>query len=166
MRSRELKYALVVLFLAFTSQGHIRGQENAKKPPPPPEAPARKSALDTKAVLMGASRASTAKAAESASRQKVEEKQAEKDPEPAEDSAVTELRPLPPGKQDQAADSKGGKEKKKSRSGPLKDIHGTVYGGSGAGSQAGGGSAGASTRSGKTSVYVEGQGGQQRDPRR
>ena len=166
MRSRGLKGALVVLFLAFSTQGHIHAQESAKKQTPPPEVRAEKSAPDTKAILMGASRASTAKATQSASQQKAKGNQAVKDPEPTDGSAVTELRPLPPDQQNQAAESKGGNAKKKSKGGPLKNVHGTVYGGSGSGSEAAGASAGASTRSGKTSVYVEGQSGQARDPRR
>jgi hypothetical protein len=166
MRSRGLKCALIVLFLSFAFVGDIQAQESAKKQTPPPEVPAKKSPPDTKAVLMGASRASTAKATESAAQQKAEGNQAGKDREQTEDSAVTELRSLPPDQQNQAADSKGGNANKKSKAGPLKDVHGTVYGGSGSGSAAAGASAGASTRNGKTSVYVEGQSSQTRDPHR
>lgn len=166
MRSRGLECGLVVLFLVFAFVGNSRAQESAEKQTPPPEAPSKKPAPDTKSVLMGASRASTAKAAEGAAKDKSQGAEADEAPKPDADSAVTELRPLPPSKQDQAADSKDGDKKKSSKRGPLKDVHGTVYGGSGSGSQAAGGSAGASTRSGKTSVYVEGQTGQARDRRR
>ena len=166
MRSRGLKCALIVLPLFIASLGNTQTQESAKKQAQPPEVPAKKSPPDTKAVLMGASRASTAKATESAAKQKAEGNQAGKDREQTEDSAVTELRSLPPDQQNQAADSKGGNADKKAKGGPLKNVHGTAYGGSGSGSGAAGASAGASTRSGKTSVYVEGQSSQTRDPRR
>jgi hypothetical protein len=167
MRSRSSKYGLIVLFLVFGFVGSTPAQENAQKQTPSPEVPAKKPAPDTKSVLMGASRASTAKAADGAAKERSQGAEAaEEAAQPNADSAVTELRPLPPSKQDQGASSKDGDKKKSSKRGPLKDVHGTVYGGSGTGSQAAGGSAGASTRSGKTSVYVEGQTGQARDPRR
>jgi len=166
MRSRGLECGLVVLFLVFAFVGNIAAQEGAEKQTPPPEAPARKPATDTKSVLMGASRVSTSKAAEGAAKEKLQGAEAGEAPEPDAGSAVTELRTLPPSKQEPVADAKDGDKKKSSKRGPLKDVHGTVYGGSGSGSQATGASAGASTRSGKTSVYVEGQTGQARDPRR
>ena len=166
MGARGLNCGLVVLLLVFGLVGSTPAQESAGKQTPPPEAPAKKPALDTKSVLMGASRASTAKAAEGAAKEKSQGVEAEEASQPDADSAVTELRPLPPSKQEPVADSKDGDKKKSSKRGPIKNVHGTAYGGSGSGSQAAGGSAGASSRSGKTSVYVEGQTGQARDPRR
>lgn len=166
MRLRCVKCGLAGLFLVFGIVGSIAAQQSAEKEAAPLEAPAKKPATDTKSVLMGASRASTAKAAEGAAKDRSQGTEAEEAAEPNTDSAVTELRVLPPSKQVQAADSSEGDKKKSSKGGPLKDIHGTVNGGSGTGSQAAGASAGASTRSGKASVYIEGQAGQARDPRR
>jgi hypothetical protein len=145
---------LVALFAAGSTcaqeaevKKSAQAEESPKKPPP-----------DTKSVLMGASRASTAKAVEGAVKEKTKGPELEEASKPADDSAVTELRPIPPGKQDEAEKSADEKDKKKSKSNPLKGIHGSAYGGSGPRAQAAGASAGASTKSGKSSVYVQGQG--------
>lgn len=162
MKSRGWRCVLVILCLSFGPVGTGHAEEKSGKPSPPPEPPAEKTRQDTKAILLDATRASTARAAESASRQKAEKNQEEKSPEPAADSGVTELRPLPPG--EPAANSEV--VKPESTGGPLKNIHGTVYGETGSAGGAGGGSIGTSTKSGRTSVYVEGRRNRTGDPRR
>ncbi len=151
--------ALIVVMVYFSVAGITHAEEKKAAPVDPP---APKSAPDKKAVLIEASRASTDKAAESASQKKSQPGQAEENPKPPEDSAVTELRPLRPEQATKGSDSNDEKRKKKSKGGPLKKIHGTVYGGTGSGGQAAGGAVGTSTKSGKTSVYVEGQSGRAR----
>ena len=125
-------------------------------------APAAKPTKDLKAVLIDASRASTDKAAESVAQKKTEAAPPDEPPKPTEDSAVTELRPLPPESQATSSDKKDKTQAKKSKGGPGKNIHGTVYGGAGGPSQGGGGAVGGSTKSGKTSIFVEGQRSQTR----
>jgi hypothetical protein len=175
MRIRSLAVRCVLTAALAGALGVARAQETQPKPPAKQtDAPAGKPTQDVKSVLLGASRASTAQAAEGAAKEKSKSggKEAsakaegnEESPKGKGDDAVTELRPLPPG---QEADKKEetGKGKKKSRSGPVKNVHGSVYGGSGGAAQAAGGEAGASTRSGKTHVYVEGQSARQGAPQR
>ncbi len=151
--------ALMALLLCIAAAGILRAEEKKAAPPDPP---AQKTASDKKAVLIDASRASTDKTAESASQKKSQGTQADESPKPSDDSAVTELRPLPPEQATKASNSNDEKTKKKSKGGPLKNIHGTVYGGTAAGSQAAGGAVGTSTKSGKTNIYVEGQSGRAR----
>lgn len=142
--------------------GTGRAEEKQVKDPPPAETPAKKARQDTKAILMEATRVSTDKAAESASRQKPGKDQKEASPKPSDDEAVTEFRPLPPG--EPAAHSETAKQE--STGGALKNVHGTVYGNTGSQGGTSGASVGTTTRNGKTSVYVEGQRNRTRDPRR
>lgn len=130
------------------------------RPPACVAAPAAKSPQDKKAILIDVTRVSTATVAESAAqKKKTEGTSPDETPKPPEDSAVTELRPLPP---DSQATSSDKKDKKKSKSGPVKNIHGTVYGGAGGPGQGGGVAVGGSTKSGKTSIFVEEQRSQTR----
>jgi hypothetical protein len=81
------------------------------------------------------------------------------------DSAVVEMRPA-----DANASSSGDPVvvSKKSKKGPLKDVHGKVYGATNSnnlGTRGGGGAVGASSKSGKTSVYVETEGSRTTPPR-
>ncbi len=150
---------LLAAFPAVVPLTFAQATESEK--PPQAGQSAKKAQQDTKSVLMGASRTSTAKAAESAAKRKAKGPELEEVSKPTDDSGVTELQPIPPEKQTEATSATSDPGKKKSKSGPLKDIHGSVYGGSGSGSQGAGASAGASTKSGKTSVYVNGQGARQ-----
>jgi len=104
---------------------------------------------------------------ESAAKQKVKPA-GEPEPGAPEDSAVTEFRPLPPGQESTEPRATATGSGQKASSGPLKNVHGTVYGGAGAataGTRTTGAAAGASSRSGKTSVYIEGQRARESSPR-
>lgn len=103
-------------------------------------------------VLVDATRVSTDATAQSAIRKEVQQSTASKKSKDANDSVVFEFRPAAPntGSGDALVLPKGSKKKK--------NIHGEVYGtaaAQGAGAQGGGGAVGATSKSGKTSVYVE-----------
>jgi hypothetical protein len=115
-----------------------------------------------KVLLIDATRASTDKAAAGAAKQKTKAA-AEENSARSDDSAVTEFRPAPPDR-----DAKGSDSIQKSERGPSKDIHGTVYGGidsTSTGNRATGAAVGASTKSRKSSVYVEAQRTRETSPR-
>lgn len=110
--------------------------------------------VEKKKVLADATRVSTSAAASNAARQATEKDAARKSPEDAADSDVLEFRPG-----EQATGSAAGAvvapSKEKS---VLKSIHGTAYGSTGikgTENRAGGAAVGASSKSGKTSVYLE-----------
>ena len=145
------------------------GAPQVEKTPPAGSAvaPAQKQAPSKKAVLSDATRASTSKAMEGAAKQKVTAA-GEQEPRAPEDSAVTEFRPVPPGQAKGERQSTPTSSGQKAKSGPLKDVHGSVYGGSGetgSGARTTGAAAGASSKSGKTSVYIEGQRARESSPR-
>jgi len=145
------------------------GAQQAEKTPPVGSTvtPAQKPSPSKKAVLSDATRASTSKAMEGAAKQKVTAT-GEQEPRAPEDSAVTEFRAVPPGQANDGRQPAPTNSGQKAESGPLKDVHGSVYGGSGAaGSSARttGAAAGASSKSGKTSVYIEGQRARESSPR-
>jgi hypothetical protein len=68
---------------------------------------------------------------------------------PVPDDAVMEFQPAPAGSTAKAVPAKDG------RASPLNRVHGDLYGRAGAGGHATGESVGATSKSGKTSVYVE-----------
>ncbi len=105
-----------------------------------------------KPVLVDATRVSTEAAAESAVKKETQKSAATGKSKDANDSSVMEFKPAAPNADsgDAIVLSKGSKKKK--------TIHGEVYGttgAQGAGTQGGGGAVGATSKSGKTSVYVE-----------
>jgi hypothetical protein len=124
-------------------------EQSQKKPVKASDKPSSK-----KPSLAGAARVSTNAALEDAA------KQAAKKPDGAKEDpsgeAVVELRPA----EAEAATSTSVKpESQKSKK--AKDVHGTVFGATDAkkaGSRRTGGAAGATSKSGKTSVYVETEG--------
>jgi hypothetical protein len=170
MERRSLGLEILMAVAVVTTGAGARAQDSEAKPPAKAEVPAKKAPQDVKSVLLGESRASTARATEGAAKEKakndapqLEEAKAES-PKPEGDPAVTELRPVPPDpKEEKKAPSETGG--KKAGHAPLQDVHGSVYGGAGSGSQTAGGEVGASTRSGKTHVYLGGQTGRQGAPR-
>lgn len=102
-----------------------------------------------KASLADATRVSTDEAARQAIKQKDQDK---KDSSVAStDSNVVEFKPAPPAAKsdDSLVVTKSGDSKK------LKKVHGEAYGATGAGGHREGGAAGATSKSGKTAVYVE-----------
>jgi hypothetical protein len=144
------------------------GAQQAEKTPPVGSAvaPAQKPSPSKKAVLSDATRASTSKAMEGAAKQKVAATH-EQEPRTPEDSTVTEFRPVPPGQAKDERQPTPTSSGQKAKSAPLKDVHGSVYGASGAANSSArttGAAAGASSKSGKTSVYIEGQRARESSP--
>jgi hypothetical protein len=158
--------AVIILGVSFSTAGSLRAEEEVKGQTAPPSNQDAAPAKDKKAVLVDASRVSTDNVAKSASKQKPKEESPQDTSKQSEDSAVTELRPAPPNQESAGAKPESPEAKKKSKGGPLKDIHGTVYGGAGPGGQTTGAAAGAKTKSGKASIYVEAQRENAKDPRR
>jgi hypothetical protein len=118
------------------------------------DSPAEASPDPNKAKLLDATRVDTEKAARSAAKAAAkpatEKTETPKDPD-KESPEVTELTPASKAKSDETVlvlDEKTG-------SSPLNKIHGSVYGSDGAGTSQTGASVGASSKSGKTSIYVE-----------
>jgi hypothetical protein len=144
------------------------GAANAEEKKPAKDAPPAES---NKPSLADVTRVSTDAVAESVAREQVrgedetEEAKSEDAASQEEPASVVELKP-------RARDSEDAKdaakvESKSSGKGPLKDVHGSVHGASdpkGSGSRAGG-SVGATTRGGRSSIYVEGQRTRETPPR-
>ena len=156
---RVLMAIIVVIFClsggsaAGSPQDGTKSQATVLPSEHPPETTKKR------AVLAEATRASANKAAEDAAKQKAKGP-AEEDVNPSEESAVTEFRPVPPDQKGKDSESDALSIKKDSKSGPLKNIHGTVYGdvnSTGTGERSTGAAVGTSSKSRKTSVYVETQ---------
>ena len=132
----------------------LMAQEGEEKKPDSPRAEARKAS--SKPALAEATRASTDLAVKSAAQKKAETSGTDNSSSEPANSAVTELHPAAPTSENSdAASVESPKTIKKSSS---RNIHGSVYGASGSGGEStrkSGGSVGASSKSGKTSVYVE-----------
>jgi len=158
MRWGSLMSGIAILALGMAASQPAQAQENIKGQTTQPPASTTSPAPDKKAVLVDATRVSTAKAMEAASKKKASEESAVGPPSPSGDAAVTELRPALRGQDAPPSKSEGIAAEKKSKGGPTRDIHGTVFGSTASGSQRAGAAVGASTRSGKTSIYVEAEG--------
>ena len=145
---------LVAASLGLLLSAGLVAQEAEEKKPEPPQAETRKAS--SKPGLAEATRVSTDAAVKSAAQKKAGTSAAEDAPSESDDSAVTELHPAAQTpEQPDAASAESPKTIKKSSS---RNIHGSVYGASGSGgatTRGSGGSVGASSKSGKTSVYVE-----------
>ncbi len=110
-----------------------------------------------KPALADVTRVSTEKALRSAAKEKSKQDDGKAEEEKTSESGVTEFRPAGPEEKTAPENPKLLGGKKKSKGGALKNVHGSVYGttdAAGTGSRTGA-AAGASTSSGKTSVYVE-----------
>lgn len=111
---------------------------------------------EKKPALAEITRASTAEAARSAAKEQAKQCAAEGSPDESAEPGVTELRPVA-----QDADASSGAvvaPRQASKKSVLKNIHGTVYGARGAkhkGDHRAGAAVGASSKGGKTSIYVE-----------
>ena len=156
---RVLMAIIVVIFCvcgtsaAGSPQDGIKNQATVPPREHPPET------TKTRAVLAEATRASANKAPEDAAKQK-SKGPAEEEVNQSEESAVTEFRPVPPDQKGKGSHSDGQSARKDSKSGPLKNMHGTVYGdvnSTGTGERSTGAAVGTSSKSRKTSVYVETQ---------
>ena len=142
---------LVAALVGLLLSAALAAQEAEEKKPEPPQAEARQAA--SKPALAEATRVSTDAAVKSAAQKKAGTSAAEDAPSKSDDSAVTELHPAAQTPETSSAESPKTVKKSSSRK-----IHGTVYGA--AGTEGGnasrsGGSVGATSKSGKTSVYVE-----------
>jgi hypothetical protein len=147
----------VCLLVAATAMG----QETAKDSPasPPAQKPAA-TKTQKKPALAEVTRVSTTDAAQSVAKDKAKEKAQEPGREdstqkPA-DSSVTEFRPASP---DAASSGETtAAPSKDSKKSALDRVHGTVYGSADPGNKGThrtGAAAGISSKSGKTSIYVE-----------
>ena len=108
-----------------------------------------------KPVLLKAPRVSTDAAVHSLAKNVTKQATGDKTPNQAADAAVVEFRPA---ESESASSSTGAAPPKTPKKGALKDVHGTVYGAAGAknpGTNAEGAAIGASSKSGKSAIYVE-----------
>ncbi len=153
-KSAFLAVALALFAASAAAPQSSPGQSASREP----EAKAAKiPAKSEKAKLIDATRVSTEEAARRAAEKKAEES-AKNDSKKKEDvkrdttSAVSELQPVT-----KAQDSATAAQPAPQDSGklPLKDIHGSVQGAGGGGMRRGGAEIGASSKGGKTHVYVE-----------
>ena len=107
-----------------------------------------------KPALTNAVRVSTDAALRNAAREKAKDAVSGKDKKTSADKDVLEFRPTAPGSTTTEKDVVVEDSKKS----PVKNVHGEVYGTTGSGNvgtRGAGAAVGASSRSGKTSVYVE-----------
>jgi len=140
------------LLLCLFLPAGLCAQEAAEKRPETPKAQA--SRPSPKPVLAEATRVSTDDAIKSAAQKKSGTSESESPVAPSSDPAVTELQPVThPPETSTAAGGESAKTAQKSR-----NIHSTVQGTMGAGGQGSrrsGAAVGATSKSGKSSIYVE-----------
>lgn len=146
---------MVVAATMLLTPSRAGAQETAKKESSAKVGAAHSGTGRDRAPIVETERVSTEQAARAVAEREANKKRKEQPPpKAAAPSGVTELQPTsnprvaPPAE----ASSPSGKKW------PLKDVHGSVYGGmdsSHAAAHRTGGELGASTRSGKTSVYVQ-----------
>jgi hypothetical protein len=145
----------------------------AQTSPAPSDAPepvaqeAPKKDEGKKPALADPTRVSTEKAARSAAKEKSKQGNAKAEEEKASDSGVTEFRPARPDEKGAAEDRNTSDDGKKSKGRALKNVHGTVHGATdsaGTGNRTGA-AVGASSPSGKTSIYVETERDREKLPR-
>ena len=138
---------LLILTLALAGGAWALADDPPQKPETQKSSRADSS---TKPALTNAVRVSTDEALASAAKQEAKKRSPDENQKDSPDDAVLELRPAAP---DASADSSATvTEEKKS---PLKNVHGEASGAAGAGGNREAGKVGASSKSGKTSVYVE-----------
>ncbi|MFB3920169.1 MAG: hypothetical protein ACE145_00525 [Terriglobia bacterium] len=152
MKTGRFENCLAAVLLGLFLSGSLWSQETEKKPEPP-KTETRKGS--SKPVLAEATRISTDAAIKGAAQKKAKGDESDEALAEPADSAVTELHPAAQKDEKSAADSEAVETTKKS---PTRNIHGSVYGAAGAdggSTRRTGGSVGASSKTGKTSVYVE-----------
>jgi hypothetical protein len=145
IRSRTI---LLILTLALAGATCALADDPPQKPDTqkPSQADSSK-----KPALTDAVRVSTDEALASAAKQETKKRSQDKNRKDSSDDAVLEFHPAAPAA---SADSST-VVTKDSKKAPLKGVHGEVYGAAGAGRNREGGKVGASSKGGKTSVYVE-----------
>jgi len=153
--TRPLRACLLSVSMCLLMSLVSTAQEAAKKSP---DAPAPKSTASTgkKPVLLEATRVSTDEAARSVAQKQTTKGNEEEGAKEGKEAAVLEFKPAPA-----SAESSGGAvvvPSKGSKKSTLGNVHGTVHGSADAknsGTRRTGASVGASSKSGKTAVYVE-----------
>jgi hypothetical protein len=138
---------LVILTLALAGATCALADDSPKKPETQKSSQAESS---KEPPLTDAVRVSTDEALASAARQEAKKRSSEEKQKDSPDDAVLELRPSPP---EAAAGTSAAVSKEKKS--PLNNVHGEVAGAASAGGNREGGRVGASSKSGKTPVYVE-----------
>jgi hypothetical protein len=158
LRSLEaalLATALVLLFTGFA------GAQSAHAPdlPPKPATPAPKAlSASEKAKLLDATRVSTEKAARRAAQEKAKDTTKEDTTKKQSVNseaipAVSEFKPVSKSQEDSSTKSRlPGQDTGKL---PLKNLHGSVQGSTGSGIRQGAADLGASSKGGKTYIYVQ-----------
>jgi len=146
-----IHYCVVVAAGALLFATAARAQNS---PESSSSSPPAASSQQEKTKLMEATRVSTdgaaRKVAEKETKQKKQNRAEKQHSEKASD--VMELHPVAKSEADSDEAARVPPESKKS---PLKKIHGSVYGAEGGNNRRTGASAGASTKSGNTHIYVE-----------
>jgi len=155
---RETGIVMGAVLIALLAAHSARPQAEKEKPPSEKPAAQAKPApkVEANRVLVEATRVSTSDTARTAAQDATKKGDGEKPQEHPADSAVLEFRPALEAKHD--AGGAAASTSKDSKKSPAKNIHGQVYGSTGAGeagNRGAGGAVGASSKSGKTSVYVE-----------
>ena len=136
--------ALIVLGVA----GCTLAQDSPRKPD---TQTISKTASTTKPKLVDAVRVSTQEAVASAAKQESAKGVPEKNPKDSSTDAVLEFHTAAPAGTEDNSQVVASDSKKS----PLKKIHGEAYGADGSGGNQEGAKAGTSSKSGKTSIYVE-----------
>jgi hypothetical protein len=139
--------AAAALLFATAARAQNSTESNSSSPP-------AASSQQEKTKLMEATRVSTDGAARKVAEQETKQKNQNRAEKQHSDKAsdVVELHPAAKSEADSDVATRGAGASKKS---PLKKIHGSVYGAEGANNRRTGASAGASTNSGNTHIYVE-----------
>jgi len=132
----------------------MMAQDTAKKNPDSPAPKSSTAGTEKKPALAEVTRVSTEEATRSAAQKQAKDSQAEGAAEKPAEPDVLEFRPAP-----QTAEPSSGtvSAPAKGKKSALKNVHGTAYGSADAGhtgTHGAGGSAGVSSKSGKTSVSV------------
>jgi hypothetical protein len=146
MAGRRRRFWVMLAAGALLSAAFGAAQETKK-----PKTPAAKS--QKKPVLVDVTRVSTDAAVKSAAKKEAKKAVPADGAKDSNNWAVMEFKPAPPNGGDSSGDVVLLKNSKKK-----KNVHGEVFGTTGAqgvGTQGVGGAVGATTKSGKTSVYVE-----------
>jgi hypothetical protein len=118
-----------------------------------------------KRALLNAPRVSTDATVRSAAKNMIKQTTGDKTPNPPADAVVLEFRPV---ESESASSSTSAAAPMTPKKGAPKDVHGTVYGAAGAknpGTHAEGAAIGASSKNGKSAIYVETDRGQTSPPR-
>jgi hypothetical protein len=166
----EASGALALLFgvlLTGTAFGQARSATTDPAQPAAQEAP--KKDEGKKPALADVTRVSTEEAARSAAKEKSKQgdEKVEVEEEKSSHSGVTEFRPARPDEKSSAEAQNASGSGKNPKGRTLKNVHGTVHGATDSSGRDNrtGAAVGASSSSGKTSIYVETDRGRENSPR-